>query len=614
MIPAAAATTARQCRHYAMCKVDCLGTGLCPGGLEHGFASCWPQGRMDIVRALAGAGLPFTEGLTRSADSCTLCGACDLQCHFTTGLRPLATMQALKDHVAAERAAGRFPLPAPGDPFVAELAAALAPARVTNDPADLAAYADDPGPFSAPVAPRAVALPATVAEVQAIVRLCARHGVPWVSRGNGSSVIGYVLTPGVVIDTRLLRTLEVDAPRWLARVGAGVAAFELQAAAHARGMRANVAEPAALVLANIACSGIFSTFSHAYGTAADNFVSAAFVGPDGELFSTSDRSAPNVFGYAPVDAAPYGLCVEAEIRLHPVTADEGGLLVPFPSLGEALRFARELGVRRIGLAVAVLGGEYLSVFVAPTAALATRAREALTRTLGIAYAVLVVGDRLALEATRSIAPAVIEQRLFRAIVLGLPRLADGRARELLEAYEGDRPLYELLCRPEMAPLVESVLSPAPEALADVVEPDLREWYTRLYARPELTDLVWLNSFRIVSSRMGREKHVFATIVYTPLDPPGIIEGLAADLAAIAGRHGLKNEFGFVTPLDLGTRALFEYDCYFDHTSPAEAEAMRRAGREIGELLAGREREVPGVRWFRWTPHQGFARSAAILFG
>jgi hypothetical protein len=42
--------------------------------------------------------------------------------------------------------------------------------------------------------------------------------------------------------------------------------------------------------------------------------------------------------------------------------------------------------------------------------------------------------------------------------------------------------------------------------------------------------------------------------------------------------------------------------------------MRRAAREIGELVAAREREVPGVRWFRWTPHQGFARSASILFG
>jgi hypothetical protein len=198
-------------------------------------------------------------------------------------------------------------------------------------------------------------------------------------------------------------------------------------------------------------------------------------------------------------------------------------------------------------------------------------------------------------------------------VLGLPHLAAGRARELIEAYEGDRPLYELLCKPEMAPLVEAVLAPSPDALAAEVEPDLREWYATLYARPELTDLVWLSSFRILSSRMGRAQHVFAVIIYAPLDPPGVIEDLAAEFAAIGKRHGIRCDFGFVTPLDFGKRAVFEYDYYFDHTSAAAAETMRQAARQIGELIVAREREIPGVRWIRWTLHQGFARSAAILY-
>jgi hypothetical protein len=399
----------------------------------------------------------------------------------------------------------------------------------------------------------------------------------------------------------------------VARVGAGVAAFELQGAAAAQGLRANVAEPAALVCANLACSGIFSTFSHAYGTAADNYVAATFVGADGELFSTNDRSAPNVFGYAPREVELPGLCVEVEFRLHPVTADEAGVLVPFTRLREALLFARELGVRRLGLAVAVLGGEYLSVFTAPTADLAKRAREALEEKLGIAYAVLVIGDGFALTAVRSLAPAVVEQRLFRTLVLGLPALAAGGARELLEAYEGERPLYELLCRPEMAPLIEAALAPSPATLAAEVDPDLRAWYEELYARPELTDLVWLNSFRIISSRMGRARHVFAVIVYAPLDPPEIIGRLDADFRAIGERHGLRSDYGFVTPLDLGQRAVFEYDYYFDHTSPEEAGRMRAAAAEIGELILSREREVVGVRWIRWTFRQGFARSAAILY-
>lgn len=608
-----ALAVARQCRHYAMCKIDYLGTGLCPSGPEHGFVSHWPQGRMDLVRALAGGRLGFATGLAAAADSCTLCGACDKQCHFYTELKPVRAMRALKEYVAAERAAGKQPVPPPADSFVAELASLLAPDRVSNDPADLVAYADDPGPFSTPVLPRAVILPATIAEMQAAIRLCAAHGVPWVARGNGSSVMGFTLSPGVVIDTVFLRTLEVDAARFVARVGAGVAAWDLQTAARAHGLRANVAEPAALVCANLACSGIFSTFSHAYGTAADNYVSATFVGPDGGLFSTNDHAAPNVFGYTAVDAPPLGLCVEAEVRLRPTTDDEAGVLVPFPALAPALAFARELGIRRIGLAVAVLGREYLATFMAASSALAEGARIALAERLGIASAVLVIGDRFALDAVRALAPAVLEQRMFRALVLGMPRFAAGPGLDLLDDYEGDRPLYEVLCQPELTPLVEAALQPSAPALAATADPDLRAWYTELYSRPELTDLVWLSTFRILSTRMGRQGHVFAVIVYAPLDPPAVIEDLDAAFRAIGARHGIRCDYGFVTPLDFGQRAVYEFDYYFDHTDPAAAETMRAAALQIGALIVSREREVPGVRWIRWTLNQGFARSAAILY-
>ncbi|MFL7811158.1 MAG: hypothetical protein AB8I80_21140 [Anaerolineae bacterium] len=87
--------TAAQCRHYAMCKIDYLGTGLCPSGPEKGYVAYYPQGRMDIYAAVAQGKLPITEALVDVADTCTLCGICDVQCHFVTGLRPVRVMEAL---------------------------------------------------------------------------------------------------------------------------------------------------------------------------------------------------------------------------------------------------------------------------------------------------------------------------------------------------------------------------------------------------------------------------------------------------------------------------------------------------------------------------------------
>ncbi|MDP2959227.1 MAG: hypothetical protein Q8N53_22585, partial [Longimicrobiales bacterium] len=51
---------AAQCRHYAMCKIDYLGTGLCPAGVEKPYVSYFPQGRMDLCHALSEGLLAIT--------------------------------------------------------------------------------------------------------------------------------------------------------------------------------------------------------------------------------------------------------------------------------------------------------------------------------------------------------------------------------------------------------------------------------------------------------------------------------------------------------------------------------------------------------------------------
>jgi glycolate oxidase len=63
------------------------------------------------------------------------------------------------------------------------------------------------------VLPGAVALPRTAEEVQAVVRICARHKIPFVSRGAGTGLSGGALPAagGVVISlARMNRILEVD--------------------------------------------------------------------------------------------------------------------------------------------------------------------------------------------------------------------------------------------------------------------------------------------------------------------------------------------------------------------------------------------------------------------
>ena len=195
-----ARSVAAQCRHYAMCKIDYLGTGLCPSGPDKHFVTYYPQGRMDLYRGLAEGRVPVTEALVEAADTCTLCGVCDAQCHFVTGLRPTLVMRALKDLVEEHRREGGPVARQVEDEPLRRLRAIVGRDGASNDPAVLWTYADDPFPLTEPRMPRYVVLPGSREEVAAIVRLAGGLGIPYVVRGSGGSVFGLVFTDGIVLD------------------------------------------------------------------------------------------------------------------------------------------------------------------------------------------------------------------------------------------------------------------------------------------------------------------------------------------------------------------------------------------------------------------------------
>ena len=95
---------------------------------------------------------------------------------------------------------------------IAELRAAVGPTGLITAESQLQTYECD-GLTNFRVLPGAVVLPQTTEEVQAIVRVCARHKIPFVSRGAGTGLSGGALPAvgGVVISlARMNRILQVD--------------------------------------------------------------------------------------------------------------------------------------------------------------------------------------------------------------------------------------------------------------------------------------------------------------------------------------------------------------------------------------------------------------------
>lgn len=604
--------TSKGCRHYAMCKIDSLNTGVCPSGRKNHFVSYYPQGLMDITAAFLQERIPVTPGLLHAAAECTMCGICDLQCHFVTGLRPLQAISFLKRTLEGLQGSGFELMKPPENLFLKALREITGEKFSTSDPAHLIAYSNDPCPVSRETLPGYVTLPENTGQLAEIVKLCKRDGIPYSVRGNGSSVMGFVLSSGVVIDTARMRTMSFDTANRSVTVGAGISSMELQKEARKLGFRVNAAEPSALYCANVMCSGIFSLFSSSLGTGLDNIIDAEFVGNDGEVTRLSRRNGPNPCAFQKEGAPAPGICSRAVVRLYPVCGSESAIAVPFGSMDEAVKYARELNRLGIGLGIGVLGTEYLGAFLAPTAKLAETLRKLFKHDLEIHFMVLVLGNRFHLNAAAELAPFVLEQDMIRALTLGAASLAKCGISSVLHGLDGDEPAYAALAEPGMITLVEAALEPSPESLAGAVEGDLGEKYQELYARNDITDIMWLNDFRIISSRMGRDGHVVAFILYVPLDDTSLAATVDERFSLLAKKNGIRGDFGFLTPMNMGSMGVLEWDMYLDHTDPEQVERGRRAMGEAGAMIEKLKELDPRILFIGSVFNQGFCRKESFL--
>jgi len=604
--------TARNCRHYAMCKIDFLGSGVCDSGLEKHYVSFYPQGRMILYETLAENKIPVTEKCIEIADSCDLCGKCDYQCYFLNEMRPSMVMKALKNHVETFiKNGGRVKI-AEKDAMLEEIQRIVGADWATNDEAVAATYSHDLSAISDPKYPDYIVLPGTKEEIASLVKLFRKNNIKYTIRGNGQNLLGFAVNEGVILDLNRMKTIDFDEKNWLVNVGSGVTAFDLQKQAQKRGYRINAAEPAAILCANIMCSGIMSTFSTTYGINADNFINAEFVDNEGSFFNLNDITSPNLYSYKNLQHSDSpGICVSASIRLHPVTNDEKGILVPFETLDNALDFIQDCSLRRIGLALGVVGAEYISTFLSPTKKKAAEIKSIFVDKLNIPWLVVVIGDKYAIRTISEMGFPFFDQNMFNSLYLGLPSLLKANWLDLVKNLSDDEP-YSFLKIKGFAELLETALSPSPALYSQEIDPELRPFFEKLFSRQEMTDLVWLNMYRIMSTRLGRKKPFLPALMYLPVDKI-LIDELSGKFKLIADNHQIDNDFGFITPIDNGKRCIFEYDFFYDYNDPEEIQRIRQVAMEVNMLIDDYSVKTGTVKGHPYVLYQGFCRKENLLY-
>lgn len=581
---------AANCNHFGMCKIDFLDTGVCGSGTEYKYVAYYPQGRMEIVNALSEQLIPVTEKLLEIADTCNLCGICDRQCRYLTKNRPLKVMKALKEYVKLYRESGKKVERVKEDDVLKELRSVVGRLWATNDPAILISYSRDKGLFNRRI-PKYVVMVETSDHISAVVKISKKYNVPYTLRSNGSNAQGLALGEGIIIDFNRMKKIEIDPDNYCATIEPGVTAFDLQKEANKYGLRACVAEPAACVCCNILFSRLNTVFTHAYGMGGDLIVDAEFVDNKGHVFCMNDPSAPNLYCYnknffsSPyfMGFTPARICSQMKIKLFPMTEDEEGFLIPFDNLKDALALTRDLGRRRIGFAAGVVSTHYMAFLMTLTSRANKEFLHVLRNTMKIEYFVLVLGDKHLKSNINQITDVYIDQNLGKTLMMSIHQLYSGKAMELIEDIPFNKKPYEIFFKEDMVPLLNLTLSPSEDDIVRYVDDDLKSFYKKLFSSPNMSDMVWLNMFRINSARIGRDDHYYPFLFWASFNDLTLVEEVCENLSDIGKKHGLESGFGYTNTIDFGKWFLLEFDYFFDGSDEGK-EKIKNAFMDASEMV------------------------------
>jgi D-lactate dehydrogenase (cytochrome) len=191
--------------------------------------------------------------------------------------------------------------------------------------------------------PDAVLFPETTAEVADAVRICARHRIPIVPFGVGSSFEGHVNAPfgGLSIDTqRMKRVIAVNAADLDCVVEAGVTRSELNAHLRDSGLFFPIDPGADASLGGMVATRASGTNAVRYGTMRDNVLALTVVLPDGNIARTGTRARKSAAGYDLTrlvvgSEGTLAVITEITLRLAGIPEAISGGVCAFPSVKAA---------------------------------------------------------------------------------------------------------------------------------------------------------------------------------------------------------------------------------------------------------------------------------------
>jgi len=602
-----------------MCRLDYLETGICPSGKKYGYVAYWPQGRIEIYKALKNGNLKPTQKLLEIAETCTLCGICDKQCSFITNRRPMIVQKALKEYV--KELDKQSIKKTPSDTVLEELQRIVGEQWATNDPAILTAY-NKTILNQKQINHVYVVMPKTTEEVSHIIKIANSNNLPYLPRGNGTFLsvamqtllAGLVgISKGIIIDISRMNTITLNKDSATATIQAGVTAFDLQKKATSHNKRILVGEAEAYLCANVLSFGIISTWGNSYGWGADNYADVELVDAEGNILHYDGDTLINPYatnhGPTSLTLQPSNIVTAMTIKLHPKSTDEHALFIPFDNLADAVDFSLDLAKENIGVSLAILSSKYFSDFICPTNKIAQSFEHIITKYFHINYLVDIICNSKDKAYVESHADFVIDESMMKTFVLSTPKLASMKDSDVLKKIaQKDNPLKALFQGRIKRKIAKMILNPSAEQIGAAFDNDLKDFFTTLYKKPEMTDPIWLHEFRILPSRMLRQRMFMVRGGFMTAKKDIILKAYET-LNEVGDKYHKEHALGFISYLDSGKIAFLEYDYYYNHINPEE---YKNLNLSIVESLT-KELTIDEYLPIEFSFHKGLYRKEQVFY-